>query len=199
MRPDRSKVEALKTEFYSSIDSSTKSSNKPLLTKKKKLSPSTLKFLKKLDEELFSEFTNTEWIMYFQKKYKEANNGKGYQLIGDTAWRNERCIYNSLIKNFTPQDIKTMIDFLCIAEHDMMPKNKIGAFMMSSKWIDHVYKDAMLWAEGNYMTQAQYRATKYSQAQPEKRNREWIPTDTTTQPEEAQILPKRKKKNTITF
>jgi hypothetical protein len=193
MRPDRSKAEALKTEFYST----NQSSKEPILTKKKKLSPTTLKFIKKMDEELFSEFTNTEWIMYFQKKYKEANNGKGYQLIGDVAWRNERCIYNSLMKNFAPLDIKTMIDFLCDADHDMMPKIKIGAFKMSFKWIDHVYKDAMLWRNGAYMTSAQYKAKKAQENQPEKRNREWIPENTKS--EEAVVLPKRKRKNTITF
>lgn len=150
-----------------------------------------------MDDELYSEFTNTEWIMYFQRKYKEANNGKGYQLIGDVAWRNERCIYNSLMKNFTPQDIKTMIDFICCADHDMMPKVKIGAFMMSSKWIDHVYKDAMLWQTGDYMTQAQYKAKKNKENQPEKRNREWVPQETKS--EEVAIIPKRKRKNTITF
>jgi cation transport regulator ChaB len=173
-----------KEEFYSFNQGSK-------LTKKKKLPQSVLRFLKKLEEEMYSEFNNTDWILYFKKKYRESNN-REYTLVGDVAWRNERSIYNSVMKKFAPRDIKLMIDFLFDSDQDIMPKVQVGAFMLSSKWIDGVYRDATLWRDGLYVSKAQYRA---QQNITPKRNREWIPSTE----EDTTIMPKRKKKSVISI
>lgn len=205
MKPDRSKANALKSEFYTNTVSEEAINNKVTkkvgLKKKGNLTPAKRAFLNKLEKGMFSEFKNTDWIMYFQQKYKEVN-GRGYSLVGEVAWRNERSIYNSLIKKFPPKEIKLMIDFLFDADHDMKPKVQLGAYIMSSKWIDSTYNNALLWRDGLYMTQAQFRNKQYQEAKPAKRNREWIPTETKEEvavSSDVKVLPKRKKKSVLEF
>jgi hypothetical protein len=67
----------------------------------KKISASKRRYLAKLEEELFSEFTSTDWIMYFQNKYQEAN-GRSYVIVGKKAWSMEYSIYKSLMKDYSP-------------------------------------------------------------------------------------------------
>lgn len=165
----------------------------------KKISASKRKFLSKLDEELFSEFTSTDWIMYFQKKYEEANN-RGYAIVGQKAWSMEHGIYKSLMKDYAPKDIKLLIDFIFDSNQDIMPKLQAGSYLLSKKWIQGVYQSAMLWQTGDYKTKAEINKAKYQASIPEKRNREWVKAD---EPEETndepKVLPKRRKKGKITF
>lgn len=165
----------------------------------KKISASKRKFLSKLDEGLFSEFTSTDWIMYFQKKYEEANN-RGYVIVGKKAWSTEHSIYKSLMKDFTPKDIKLLIDFIFDSNQDIKPKLQAGSYLFSAKWIQGVYQSALLWQTGDYKTKAEINKEKYQSSISEKRNREWIKNDDLIEKtNEPKVLPKRRKKGKITF
>lgn len=164
-----------------------------------KISVSKRKYLAKLEEELFSEFTSTDWIMYFQSKYQEVN-GRGYAIVGNKAWSTEHSIYKSLMKDYTPKDIKLLIDFLFDSNQDIMPKLQAGSYLMSAKWIQGVYQSALLWQTGDYKTKADINKEKYQASIPEKRNREWVKSeDTVEEAKETRVLPKRRKKGKITF
>lgn len=164
-----------------------------------KISASKRRFLAKLEEELFSEFTSTDWIMYFQSKYQEVNS-RGYAIVGKKAWSTEHSIYKSLMKDYTPKDIKLLIDFLFDSNQDIMPKLQAGSYLMSAKWIQGVYQSALLWQTGDYKTKADINKEKYQASIPEKRNREWVKSeDTVEEAKETRVLPKRRKKGKITF
>lgn len=171
----------------------------PLKKSETKISASKRRFLYKLENELFSEFTSTDWIMYFQKKYQEANN-RSYVIAGKKAWSMEHSIYKSLMKDFTPKDIKLLIDFIFDSNQDIMPKLQAGSYLFSAKWIQGVYQSALLWQTGDYKTKAEINKEKYQSSIPEKRNREWIKNDDLIEKtNEPKILPKRRKKGKITF
>ena len=125
----------------------------PLKKSETKISASKRRFLFKLENELFSEFTSTDWIMYFQKKYQEANN-RSYVIAGKKAWSIEHSIYKSLMKDFTPKDIKLLIDFIFDSNQDIMPKLQAGSYLFSAKWIQGVYQSALLWQTGDYKTKS---------------------------------------------
>lgn len=171
----------------------------PLKKSETKISASKRRFLYKLENELFSEFTSTDWIMYFQKKYQEATN-RSYVIAGKKAWSIEHSIYKSLMKDFTPKDIKLLIDFIFDSNQDIMPKLQAGSYLFSAKWIQGVYQSALLWQTGDYKTKAEIKKEKYQSSIPEKRNREWIKNDDLIEKtNEPKILPKRRKKGKITF
>ncbi len=171
----------------------------PLKKSETKISASKRRFLFKLENELFSEFTSTDWIMYFQKKYQEAN-GRGYAIVGKKAWSMEHSIYKSLMKDYSPKDIKLLIDFIFDSNQDIMPKLQAGSYLFSAKWIQGVYQSALLWQTGDYKTKAEINKEKYQSSIPEKRNREWIKNDDLIEKtNEPKVLPKRRKKGKITF
>ena len=171
----------------------------PLKKSDTKISASKRRFLTKLEEDMFSEFTSTDWIMYFQSKYQEAN-GRGYAIVGKKAWSTEHSIYKSLMKDYAPKDIKLLIDFLFDSNQDIMPKLQAGSYLLSAKWIQGVYQSALLWQTGDYKTKAEINKEKYQSSIPEKRNREWVKSDELVKKEdEPKVLPKRRKKGKITF
>lgn len=190
------------SELKSKYDNFELKSKKDTPLKKKsdtKISASKRRFLAKLEEEMFSEFTSTDWIMYFQSKYNEAN-GRGYVIVGKKAWSTEHSIYKSLMKDYTPKDLKLLIDFLFDSNQDIMPKLQAGSYLLSAKWIQGVYQSALLWQTGDYKTKAEINKQKYQASIPEKRNREWVKSDDLVEkPSETKVLPKRRKKGKITF
>lgn len=171
----------------------------PLKKSETKISASKRRFLFKLENELFSEFTSTDWIMYFQKKYQEAN-GRSYVIAGKKAWSIEHSIYKSLMKDFSPKDIKLLIDFIFDSNQDIKPKLQAGSYLFSAKWIQGIYQSALLWQTGDYKTKAEINKERYQSSISEKRNREWIKNDDLIKKtNEPKILPKRRKKGKITF
>ena len=149
------------------------------------------KFLNKLSEGMFSEFTSGDWIFYFQRKY-EKTNGRTYPINGQKAWMIEHAIYKSVMKDYTPKDVKLMIDFVFDSSQDIKPKLQLGSYIFSKGWLQGVYQSSMLWQTGDYMNQAEANKAKYA---PDKRNREWQGT----KDEEVKIIPKRRIKGSITF
>lgn len=176
----------------------TKYSNFKLKPKKKKTTNTESKssnsyraFRKKLEEELFSEFRNIDWIYYFQLKYKECNK-IGYPIVGSDGWAKERSIYKSAMKNFSPKDIKLMIDFIFDSDQDIVPKKQAGSYLLSKNWIQGIYRNAKLWEIGEYTPLSKFKKDRLTTVK--KRNREW------TKPvKDKPILPKRKKKGRITI
>lgn len=172
----------------------------PLKKMDTKMSASKRKFLTKLDEELFSDFTSTDWIMYFQKKYEDCNR-RGYAIVGQKAWSVEHGIYKSLMKDYAPRDIKLLIDFIFDSNQDVMPKIQAGSYLLSKNWIQGMYQNATLWQTGDYRNKAEINKQKYNASIPEKRNREWVPEkeqEIKAEPE-TKILLKRRTKGKITF
>lgn len=171
----------------------------PTPKKKGTVSGARKNFNLKLEDEKFSEFNSTDWIMYFSNKYQEATEHE-YIIIGKTSWFKEHAIYKSLIKEMAPQDIKLMIDFLFDSEQDIKPKAQSGSYLLSQAWLQSVYSSAKLWQRGEYKSTAQIQRDRYKSAVPEKRNREWTREPKDIKPTNATpILPKRKKKTKITF
>ncbi len=107
------------------------------------------------------------------------------------------------MKDFTPKDIKLLIDFIFDSNQDIMPKLQAGSYLFSAKWIQGVYQSALLWQTGDYKTKAEINKEKYQSSIQEKRHREWIKNDEliekTDEPKEIKILLKRRKKGKITF
>ena len=138
----------------------------------RKVSPATRKFLAKLEDERFKDFNKTDWLLYFQKRYKEAN-GIGYQILGQQMYYKHHAIINSLMKNYEPNDIRSMIDFLFTSGQDMFPLNKITIYHLSSGFLPSVYQNTQLWIIGEYKTDAEIYQEKATKRKLPKRKREW--------------------------
>lgn len=150
------------------------------VVQKKKTSRIAFEYL--LEEEMFSEFKSLDWIYYFQMKYFEANN-MHYQISDNKrAWTVEHSIYKSVMKEYTPRDIKLMIDFIFDSNQDIKDKKQCGSYLLSSKWIDSIYRTACLWREGQYFTRRemwdkQNRKSNEESTKTKFKAREWT-TDT---------------------
>lgn len=148
--------------------------------KVQKISTSSRRFKVLLDDEMFSEFSSLDWIFYFQKKYFDTNK-RTYVINGGMAWNKEHSIFKALIKNYTPKDIKLMIDFLFDSSQDIKDKKQVGSYLVSSKWVDSIYRTAKLWQDGEYLNR---RETWAKEASEQKENetkkkfeaREWTTT-----------------------
>lgn len=169
----------LANEIFKELSTNrTKDSNIPrrlsLLKKvsNKKVSPATRKFLEKLEKERFQDFTKTDWLLYFQKQYKEVNK-VGYQILGKQMYYKHHAIIKSLMENYTPNDIRSMIDFLFTSEQDMFPKNKITIYHLSSGFLPSVYQSTQMWIIGEYKTDAEVYREKVNKRKLPKRTREW--------------------------
>lgn len=143
------------------------------LTKKRKPSrvPSQQqKFLKKLENEDFQSFTYLDWRDYFRYMYKQVN-GMNYNIDYKTFNAQIKSVFTSLVNKYSWIEIKTMIDFLFLADHNHCEHKQVIHFnMLSSKYVLYVYPNAMLWKEGKY---------KKSNKKPKRdlSDREWT-TDT---------------------
>lgn len=154
-----------------SSDKATEVPRKSLLRRvaNKKVTPATRKFLNKLNSERFQDFDKGDWLMYFQMKYKEAN-GIGYQIKGNQMYIKHHSIIKSLMKNYTPNDIRSMIDFLFTSEQDLFDKGQITVFHLSSGFLPSVYQSTQLWIIGKYKPKSQMYKDRAKKAQ---RTREW--------------------------
>lgn len=149
------------------------------IVQKKSSSQRAFKYL--LDEELFSEFKTLDWIYYFQMKYLEANK-RPYEITNKQAWTVEHSIYKKAMKEYTPRDIKLMIDFIFESNQDIKEKKQCGSYLISTKWADSIYRCAKLWQEGEYFTKRELwdKQNKKSNEESTKtkfKAREWT-TDT---------------------
>lgn len=184
---------------YSNFQMKPKKKDNGLKKSNKKISAKKRKYLTKCKDELFSEFTSSDWIMYFQDKYYQEND-RGYSIVGQKMWAMEHAIYKSLMKDYTPRDIKLMIDFIFDSNQDIKPKLQAGSYLLSKGWLQSVYQNAKLWQTGDYKSDSDIRREKYEASKPKKRNREWTNTEEIEETkEDKKILPKRRKKGKITF
>lgn len=141
----------------------------------KKVTPATRKFLNKLNSERFQDFDKGDWLMYFQMKYKEAN-GIGYQIKGQQMYIKHHSVIKSLVKNYTPNDIRSMIDFLFTSEQDLFDKGQITVFHLSAGFLPSVYQSTQLWIIGKYKPKSQMYKDRVKKTQ---RTREWTGTNST--------------------
>lgn len=100
-------------------------------------------FLLKLQEERFSEFKTSDWILYFQ--YKAHQKGLDIRITNRNAVNS---IFASIRRNYTPKEIKLMIDFIFECEHYY--SNNIGFHLLSSYYVNKIFNDAKMWENGTY-------------------------------------------------
>lgn len=127
----------------------------------------------KLEHNKFNEFTEKDWKYYFEGMYFKATNHRMVSNGKDLNMK-AKSIFTSLVKNYKPLEIKAMIDFLFLADHDLQDdKLQITIFMLSKNWLATIYPNSILWREGKYKSKNN------------KRVREWTsPTNTEDDEEE---------------
>lgn len=185
-RPDRSRISDMSFSTKTLDDRTPKA----VLKKGEKLSPSMRKFLYKLNEELFSEFTKQEWVIYWQKRFKETN-GTGY-FINKADYVKHYAVMTKLMNSFTPVEVKTMIDFLFDSSQDYEDKRLLTVYMLSGGWTTKIYQASQLWAQGQFMTKREKWNKENEEARKArelpKRNREWTNPPEETTPKSRRIV-----------
>jgi hypothetical protein len=163
-----------------------------------KVSDSMRRFLNKLSEELFEDFSKSDWLMYFQMKFKECN-GFGYHIAGKIQYSKHYAVISSLMKNYTTEDIKAMIDFLFDSSQDLQDKKRLTIYYLSGGFLTGVYLDSQLWLRGEYLNKREQwdkekEEAKKKELQQNKRRREWTTKDE-DKPQEKKVkkLPLKKK------
>lgn len=126
----------------------------------------TKQFLCKLESEMYSNFTAQEWIMYFI--FKAGLSGIDYRVINKNY---DLSIMRALKKNFTPLEIKDMIDFLFECK-DLHGFNNLSIYLLSNKFVSKVYNDSKAWKNGTYSPKKKFAGNG--------RNRDYVEGDSTS-------------------
>jgi hypothetical protein len=151
--PDRNLAKGVFDSFSSS----------PLKTNIPKTKKDRFKLL--LEEERFDEFQVDDWIAYFIYKAK----------VGKYITQpNDRKIIQMLMREFSPLEIKTMIDYVFDSNQTLV--SKVGATfrVLSGGWTNTMYQNSQKWIEeGDELPKKRKTA----------RNREYIPDDVEDQNE----------------
>jgi hypothetical protein len=162
-----------------------------------KVSDSMRRFLNKLNEKLYEDFTKSDWLMYFQMKFKDTN-GYGYHIAGKIQYSKHYAVISSLMKNYTTQEIKDMMDFLFDSTQDLQDTKRLTIYYLSGGFLTGVYQDTQLWVRGEYLNKREQWAkekedAKKKELQQNKRRREWTSTEDKPVEKKTKKLPLKKK------
>lgn len=104
------------------------------------------KFQHKLDNCMFDDFNATDWKRYVQLKV----TGAGLRCMGGNPHATS-AILKSCVANFTPEDIKAMIDFLFDSGQTTFDVTGNVFLALSKSWLDFTYNNSQLWLQGKFM------------------------------------------------
>lgn len=131
----------------------------------------------KLSKGKFKDFDEKDWFQYFVLKAKQ-NNVRYLQ----RNYAKDYAILKSIMGELSPEEIKNMIDFVWDCDHDIYsPKSTMGIWILSKGWINTIYQNSVLWAEG-----------KYKPKNAPMRNREWV-DEASVKPTEEEVKVDKKK------
>jgi hypothetical protein len=162
------------------------------VTPKKSVKTDKPKFLQKLDDGLWNEFTAGDWIAFF--KHKAAENGINF-IPGNYA--KEASGIKALMNEFTAHEIRDMMEFVWDAPHTLTEKATMGLWIFTGGWKNTIYKSSKLWREGKFVDK--------SKQQLQRPQREYRPMEDTIKVEQvtptADVLPppSKKKKSRVTI
>lgn len=106
----------------------------------------------KRESEFSKPKSHTFWIKYFASKMGET----GMRYISSPKDSN---IAKSLLKNFTEDDIKLMIDFIFDSDQTFVDKRTVGFWVLSKGWLNTIYNNSVLWKDGKFKkVQREYRS-----------------------------------------
>ncbi len=131
MKPDREKIRGL---IVPNIDIPDKKRGRP---------NNKDKFRGKLDSGEFEEFTYKDWILYFEYKY--SLQGRKY-ISSPTK---DSSIIKSVMSKFSPEEIKTMIDYVFDSNQTVVDPRTVGIWILSKNWLNTIYNNSILWKEGS--------------------------------------------------
>lgn len=162
-------------ELQQNLDFYTEVANDSTLSKKSQPMPvSDRKFQHKLDSGRYNDFTHLDWKKYFQHMYLKATGHKCI-LNGYSTNVKTKSIITGLMNDYSAQDIKNIIDFLFLADHDLVEnKMEITIQFLTRGWVMSVHPKAILWTQGKYK-----KRQKYSKTPP--RTREWTGSTSSTE------------------
>jgi len=126
-------------------------------------------FKQKLNEGLFDEFVWKDWKEYFILK---ANQHGVTKYRGGDA-RKESGILKSIMTEFSPNEIKEMIDFVWDCdEHNLVPhKSTMGIWILSKGYLNSVVQLLILWKKEGTLKPKQNRPlteSKWEDKEPEE-------------------------------
>jgi hypothetical protein len=129
----------------------------------------------KLEEERFNDFVVGDWKKYFQKK--AIDNGYFFRYVNNPKSNSQaKSIIQALMKEFSGDEIKIMIDFLWGAPHKLTNKSAMGIGMLSGNWLQTVLIASQNWAQGKFNDN------------PEKAVREYKPDPRDKTPDESRVF-----------
>lgn len=160
MRPDRSKiVDLFETDLGERITPNKRMTNSGKKPTGKANDNNKERFLRKLEDELYSQFDYKDWFQYFV--HKASLQGVRYITRN---YAKEYAIIKSILNEMTWVELKNMIDFVFESDQDIVEKRTVGIWILSKGWINSIYQNMTLWMEGTYKPKTA-----------PKRNREWQP------------------------
>lgn len=138
-KPNRSSISEYVTPPLSDIA--------PKLPGKKGRPNGSFKYEMKLSREDYHEFTAKDWITYFQSKAKQFSPGEYKE------HKYARKIIAKLMKDYSPKDVKNMIDFVFSDAQDKVDRRVVNMGILSQDWLNYIYNSSILWREGTLTKQ----------------------------------------------
>lgn len=77
-----------------------------------------------------------------------------------------------------------MIEFLFLSDQNYLDKNRLGIGVLSSGWVNTIYKDMLLWVDDKYVPRKQ-QDTKTARS---VKNREWSSLEDTSSDDNVGVL-----------
>lgn len=138
-------------------------------------------FLKKYEnlDEHIDNFKATDLVFFF----KETSRQSGYPYFVANMGKDSG-IMNRLLKEFSPREICGMIEFLFLSDQNYLDKNRLGIGVLSSGWVNTIYKDMLLWVDDKYVPRKQ-QDTKTARG---VKNREWSSFEDTSSDDNVGVM-----------
>ena len=96
--------------------------------------------------EKYIDTFNCKDIVYF---FKETAKESGYNYFIANMSK-DTGIVKKLKTGYSNRDICGMIEFLFLSEQDYLDKKRLGIGILTSRWINTIYADMLLWVDDKY-------------------------------------------------
>lgn len=158
---------------HNQLQTSNNTTTKGVPKKKEKRNITSEKYQKFLDkyhdlEARYTEFNTLDLTYFFREKAIEA--GVKYVIAN---MKRDMGIFKRLQENFDIPEILLMIEFIFSGDQEYLDINRTQPTVLSSNWVNTIYKDSIDWANDEYVP----REKKISTDKTSKR--EWKKSDNT--------------------
>jgi hypothetical protein len=149
-------------DYRTQLGQTTSDDSPPPSKKERKPSTNGDSFHRKLCDKDYESFNSVDLVFYFQ--WIATRAGYRYSIC---SFPKEAGAMKTLLKDYTPQEICKMIEFVYESDQTYLDKRRLSPGILTSNWRNNIFPDSVDWLAGEYETQPK------NKQQASIRRREW--------------------------